>query len=55
MAREHWLRLAMTDGIGPILIRRLIDRAGSAEAACEANTTLLLGIEEIITPGERVP
>jgi DNA processing protein len=47
MAREHWLRLAMTDGIGPILIRRLIDNAGSAEAACEANTTLLLGIDGI--------
>jgi DNA processing protein len=47
MGREHWLRLAMTDGIGPILIRRLIERAGSAEAACTANATLLLGIEGI--------
>ena len=27
MAREHWLRLAMTEGIGPILIRRIVEAA----------------------------
>jgi DNA processing protein len=47
MGREHWLRLALTAGIGPILIRRLIDKAGSAEAACTASTSLLQSIEGI--------
>src|SRR5687768_14923120 len=49
MAIEHWLRLAMTDGIGPILIRRIIDAAGSAEAACEASVNLIRNIEGIGT------
>jgi DNA processing protein len=47
MGREHWLRLAMTDGIGPILIRRLIDRAGGAEEACSASATLIRSIDGI--------
>jgi len=47
MAIEHWLRLAMTEGIGPILIRRLIDAAGGAEAACNASVTLLRNIDGI--------
>ena len=47
MAIEHWLRLAMTDGIGPILIRRIIDAAGSAEAACEASLNLIRNIDGI--------
>jgi DNA processing protein len=37
----------MTDGIGPILQRRLIDAAGSAEAACSADTSLLASIDGI--------
>ena len=49
MAIEHWLRLAMTEGIGPILIRRIIDAAGSAQAACEASVNLLRNIEGIGT------
>ena len=49
MAREHWLRLAMTDGIGPILIRRLVERAGSAEAACAASKNLLATVDGIGT------
>src|SRR5688572_694559 len=49
MAREHWLRLAMTDGIGPILIRRIIDAAGSAEAACAASTKVLATVDGIGT------
>src|SRR3954465_12546893 len=47
MPIEHWLRLAMTDGIGPILIRRIIDATGSAEAACVASATTLNSIEGI--------
>jgi DNA processing protein len=49
MAIEHWLRLAMTEGIGPILIRRIIERAGSAEEACEASVTLLQSVDGIGT------
>lgn len=37
----------MTEGIGPILTRRLIDAAGNAEAACGASVTLLRSIEGI--------
>src|SRR3954463_12283662 len=47
MSREHWLRLAMTEGIGPILIRRLIDACGSAEAACIASATTVRNIDGI--------
>jgi DNA processing protein len=47
MGREHWLRLAMTEGIGPILIRRLVDATGSAEAACAASAATLQSIDRI--------
>lgn len=47
MALRHWRQLALTEGIGPILLRRLVDRAGSAEAACAATETLLREIEGI--------
>jgi len=47
MGREHWLRLAMTEGIGPILIKRLVDRAGGAEPACGASVALLQSIDGV--------
>lgn len=47
MPLEHWVQLALTDGIGPILTRRLIDAAGSAEAACLASDALISEIEGI--------
>jgi DNA processing protein len=46
---RHWLQLSLTDGIGPILIRRIVDAAGSAAAACGASATLLREIEGIGT------
>lgn len=49
MALRHWLQLALTEGIGPILIGRLIAAAGSAQAACEAKSSLLNSIEGIGT------
>jgi DNA processing protein len=49
MAIQYWLRLALTDGIGPILIRRIVDAAGGAEAACEASINLLRTIDGIGT------
>jgi DNA processing protein len=47
MALRHWLQLTLTEGIGPILSRRLVDAAGSAEAACTANPALLRSIEGV--------
>lgn len=47
MALRHWLQLSLTDGIGPILTRRLIDAAGSAPAACAADVDLLNNVEGI--------
>jgi DNA processing protein len=47
MSLRYWLQLALTDGIGPILSRRIIDRAGGAEAACEAEMKVLREVEGI--------
>src|SRR5438132_1654663 len=47
MADEHWLQLSLTAGLGPVLIGRMIERAGSAEAACQLNVKDLREIEGI--------
>jgi DNA processing protein len=47
MALRHWLQLALTEGIGPILIGRLVAMTGSAEAACKANASILQSVEGI--------
>lgn len=47
MALRHWLHLSLTTGIGPILARRVIDAAGTAEAACAAPAALLQTIDGI--------
>jgi DNA processing protein len=47
MPIRHWLQLALTDGIGPILSRRLIESTGGAEAACLASTEKLAAIDGI--------
>jgi len=44
---RDWLQLSLTEGIGPILIRRIVDAAGGAEAACEANAGLLNNVDGI--------
>ena len=49
MSLRHWLQLALTDGIGPILSQRLIAAAGGVEPACEAPLTLLRDIDGIGT------
>jgi len=43
----HWLQLSLTRGLGPILTRRLVALAGSAEAATTAGATLLREVEGI--------
>jgi DNA processing protein len=47
MALVHYLRPAMTEGIGPILLGRLIEALGSAERAASATTAELRSIEGI--------
>ena len=47
MIARTWLTLALTEGIGPILARRVIEAAGSPQAACEANAALLQTVEGI--------
>lgn len=44
---EYWLQLALTDGIGPILTRRLIEAAGGVEGACGASSRLIASIDGI--------
>ena len=44
---RHWLQLSLTDGIGPILARRLIDAAGGIAAACDASQALLRNVDGI--------
>jgi len=46
---RHWLQLALTDGTGPILARRIVDAAGGVEPACEASVALLRNIDGIGT------
>jgi DNA processing protein len=43
----HWLQLSLTTGLGPVLIRRLIDYAGSPENACAVSRADLQCIEGI--------
>ncbi len=47
MALRHWLQLALTEGIGPILIGRLVEATGNVEAACAASGALLRSVEGI--------
>lgn len=44
---RHWLQLSLTEGVGPILTRRLIDAVGGAEAACNATVARMRAIEGI--------
>jgi DNA processing protein len=44
---RHWLQLSLTDGLGPILLTRLIEAAGGAEPACAASVELLRSIDGI--------
>ncbi|HET6248750.1 MAG TPA: DNA-processing protein DprA [Tepidisphaeraceae bacterium] len=47
MPLQHWLQLSLTQGIGPILARRIIEATGSAQLACAASADLLATIEGI--------
>src|SRR3954469_21239912 len=45
--KEHWLQLSLTSGIGPVIGRRLVEAAGSAEAATKLTRRELAQIEGI--------
>jgi DNA processing protein len=47
VALQHWIQLALSDGLGPILTRRLIDATGDVEAACHASATTLRSLDGI--------
>lgn len=47
MALRHYLQLAMTSGLGPITIGRLVQTFGSAERACAASASDLQCVEGI--------
>lgn len=44
---NHWLQLALTEGIGPILTSRLVSLAGNARAACAADQRMLRQVDGI--------
>jgi DNA processing protein len=44
---RHWLQLSLTEGIGPILARRLVEAAGGVEAACEGSVALLRQLDRV--------
>ena len=44
---QHWVQLSLTSGIGPILGRRMIDAAGSAESAAQMTRRELAQVEGI--------
>ncbi|HEX2973101.1 MAG TPA: DNA-processing protein DprA [Tepidisphaeraceae bacterium] len=44
---RRWVQLAATVGLGPILIRRLVESAGSAEKACALSRGQLMQVEGI--------
>ena len=45
MPLEHWLTLAMTPGLGPVRITRLLEAFETAEAACGAKSSQLERID----------
>lgn len=47
MALCHWVQLSLTEGLGPVLARRLVEAAGGAEAACKASSALVQSLEGI--------
>jgi DNA processing protein len=46
---QHYLQLALAEGVGPITIARLVETFGSAQAACAASLSELQRIEGIGT------
>ncbi|HEX8522184.1 MAG TPA: DNA-processing protein DprA [Tepidisphaeraceae bacterium] len=47
MGLKDWLRLSLTDGIGPISIKRLVDAAGGVEGATGGSESLIRSVPGI--------
>lgn len=47
MSLLSWLTLSLTNGLGPVLTTRLVERAGSADAAIESTQAALRTVEGI--------
>src|SRR4051812_32661918 len=47
MPKRHWLQLALTEGVGPVLTARLIEQAGSVEGAVRGDPSILRQVEGI--------
>ena len=47
MGLRHWLQLSLTEGIGPILVQRIVSAAGGAEQACRVDVGFLRQVEGI--------
>src|SRR5687767_6125745 len=43
----HWLQLALTSGLGPVLTRRLVEMTGGPEHACAVSRSDLRRVEGI--------
>ena len=44
---RHWLQLSLTEGIGPILVQRIVTAAGDAVHACAVDAEFLRQVEGI--------
>jgi DNA processing protein len=44
---RHWLQLSLTEGIGPILVQRIVAAAGGAKEACAVDAGFLRQVEGI--------
>lgn len=47
MSLLGWLTLSLTDGLGPVLSRRLVNAIGNVDAAMTATASMLRGIEGV--------
>ncbi len=54
MSVRHWLQLSLTEGIGPVLARRLIEAAGSPAGACAADAALLRTVEGVASRAAKI-
>src|SRR3954468_10496277 len=45
----HYLQLALTDGVGPITLKRMVEALGPADSVCRASLAQLRTVEGIGT------
>ena len=47
MALVHWIQLALTEGVGPITLKRMIEALGPADSVCRASLAQLRTVEGV--------